>query len=250
MSNNPWNDPNFPFLDFSEYKLYSKIHNQTLVPNTTSEILFTGSCDISGLRKEKYWHEIYCEQKKLNWDEFVKIGTIGQPMPALIRKIYGYLKSVEVAPKIIFMVAPVSLPEYILNGRAYPLPKTFDVIEFLERLEIIPHEVMNKMVHLMSAHRQSTGPGQILYDFCQNFSFLEMITRAYNIEFYWTPNMTRKAKQYYRDLSKFLEAHEFAKKTFLGYEESLIDSNSKDLDFPSAASHQHIANLFLSINKI
>lgn len=250
MQNNPWNDPNYPFLDFTEYSLYARIHNQKPVSALESSILFAGSCDISGQRKEKYWHEIYCETLGLNKDDYVKIGTMGQPMNALVRKIYGYLKLVKTPPKRILMVAPVSLPEFIIDGKAYPIPRTFEVVEFFERLDIIPKETMPKLIHTMVAHRQCITDEHILYEFCQNFSFLEMITKAYDIELYWTPNLTRKAKQYYKNIDIFLKNHDFANRTFLGYDNSTVEDSSKDLDFPSAKSHVRLANLFLSINKI
>jgi hypothetical protein len=99
----------------------------------------------------------------------------------------------------------------------------------------------------MVTSKFTSGKGQLLYEFCKNYSFIEMMTMAYGIQFYWTPNLTKKAEQFYKDLDIYLEGHDFAKKTFLGYNtETIEDTNG--LDFPSGKSHVAISNLFLGIN--
>lgn len=247
MLNTPWNNPNYPSLDFTNHKVYSKNHNQQPVELKNSEILFVGSCDISGDREDRYWHEIYCETVGINHDDYVKIGSIGQPMEALIRKIYAYLKSVDLPPKKIFMVAPICTPEYIMNDMAYPVPRDLDSIQFLERLNLIPPTVLYPLSNLIFALRGAVGPGQITYDFLKNYSFLEVMMKAYAIELYWTPNLTRKANAFYKNLDSYLEKHDYAKKTFIGYDPATIKFNADSLDYPSKESHQCIANLFLSI---
>lgn len=243
--NNPWKDPNYPTLDFTKHKVYSASHNQRPVEAKSSEILFCGSCDIAGIKKEKYWYEIYCEKLNLNCDDYVKIGSIGQPMQALVRKIYAWLKLVDKPPKKIFMVAPVAMPEQILSKTAWPVPRTLDIIPFFARVGVIPPEVLSRIIPLIVAQRQVSGPGHLLYEFCQNFSFLEMMTKAYGIELRWTPNLTRKAVEYYKDLDIYLEEHDFAKKTFIGYDHSTVDLTGSGLDFPNKKSHVAISDRFL-----
>ena len=243
----PWTDPNYPGLDFTKHKLYAGDHNQQPVLIKYSEILFAGSCDISGARESKYWHEIYCEESGLNSEDYVKIGHIGQPLNALVRKIYSYLKLVDRPPKKIFMVAPISCPEHILNSVAYPVPPDKETAKFLERIGIIPSAILPAVTGLINMNSDTYGPGQMSYEFCRNYSFLELMMRAYDIRLYWTPNLTRKAAEYYKNLDTYLSHHEYARNTFIGYDNSTVDFASDKLDFPSTESHLRLANLFLSI---
>lgn len=244
---NSWNDPNYPTLDLTVHSLYAKNHNQKSIEIKSTEILFAGSCDISGAKKDMYWHEIYCNKMQLNHDNYLVIGNLGQPMSALIRKIYAYLKLVETPPKKLFMVAPVILPERILNSVAYPVSRNLNSITFNKKLNIIPEEVLAKLSNLTEIENQIIDIEQQIYEFCQSFSFLELLTKVYNIKLYWTPNLTRQAFKYYQNLDNFLLNHEFAKNTYLGYDASTVDLLSTALDFPSAESHNAIANRFLSV---
>lgn len=244
-----WTDPNFPTLDFTKYAAFSRNHNQTSVPIKSSEILFAGSCDISGVLKNKYWHQLYCEARGLNHSDYVTIGTIGQPLSALVRKIYCWLKLIETPPKTILMVAPVTMPEHVWGRVAWPIPRKLDLVEFLERIKIIPYRAISRIVPLVVAQSQMACPGQLIYEFAQSFSFLEMMTKVYGIELWWTPNLTKSAVSHYEpNIENFLASNEFAKRTFLGYEPSIVDVNAEGMDFPSELAHINICEKFLSLS--
>lgn len=243
--NNAWNDPNYPFMDFSSHPLYSKTHNQIPVDIKPSEILFAGSCDIGGYNNYKHWYEIYCENLNLDHSNYVRIGHIGQPMSALVRKIYAYLNMVSTPPKQILMVAPISIPEQMLDGIMCPVPSDLDTISFFERTKLLSESSTIRLTNLMFSLRQATRQGQLTYDFCQNFSFLEMLTKFYNIKLRWTPNLTRRSTQYYKNIQLYLNNHSFAKETFIGYDPSIVDMSSTKVDIPTDDAQRALAQLFL-----
>jgi hypothetical protein len=239
---NPWRDLTWKTLKLSDHALFNQTGGSQVVLN--SQILFAGSCDINGVRHGEYWHEIYCKSLGLPHADYTLLGDAVNMLPSLLRKIYVYLKTCDVPPAQILLVAPVSVPEHIIGGKCYSISHRPRPLDFLYRLGAVPARLIPKVSILQQAYNVSFSREQEVYNFCRDFSFLEMMCSAYHITLKWTPNRTGNASLFYKSIDDLLDAHSFAKSTFIGYEPT-YDLDEK-FDAPTAASHQALASFFLS----
>lgn len=242
--NNPWTDPNWKTIDFTNHRFFKGLVNDSTIQIKESTKVFAGSCDISGVKHARYWHEIYCESAGLDHDSFVYIGNSVYTLSSILRKLYSYLNIIETPPTELLLVAPVSTHEHIVNGTCYSINDKLAPMDFLYRSRLIPQEDIDEISKLQQAFEINNSREQQIYNFCREFSFLEMICKNYNIKLRWTPNLTWNALQFYRNIDELLDSHSFAKKTFIGYDPKFeID---KTYDSPTASSHEKIAALFLN----
>jgi hypothetical protein len=239
---NPWNDLTWRTLKLSDHALFNKTGGSQIVLN--SPIVFAGSCDINGIRHGEYWHEIYCESLGLRHEEYTLLGDAVNMLPSLVRKLYVYLKMCDTKPAQILLVAPVSVPEHIIEGKCYSITHRVRPLDFLYRLGAVPARLIPKVSSLQQAYNVSFSRDQEIYNFCRDFSFLEMMCAFYDIDLKWTPNRTGNASLFYKSIDDLLDAHPFAKSTFIGYEPT-YDIDEK-FDAPTASSHKSLAAFFLS----
>lgn len=244
---NPWNDANWKLINMHNHPFFKGRSPMVPVEYKNSPILFCGSCDISGYRHNEYWYDIYCRHKGLDPASYSYIGSPLCTLSSLIRRIYAYLKITEVIPKVVLLVAPVSADEHMINGTCYSIMHKNDIMDplkFVCRANIVPPEDQVSLVSLQNVYSEYRSIDQMVYEFCRDFSFLEMLCNAHGIKLYWTPNLTRNASEFYKHIELFLDAHEFAKNTFIGYTPSLeVDTMYGS---PTAEAHAVIASLFLN----
>lgn len=242
---NPWKDPNCNTIYLENHPFFKKLSSSSITEIKESSILFAGSCDISGVKFDRYWHEIFCEERKLEHDKYAYIGAALYGLPSLVRRIYDYLKLIDSPPKELLLVSPVATPEHLINDILYPINHRAEAMSFLYRANIVPKELSNRTTKLQEAYSESFSTEQAVYNFCKEFSFLEMICKAYNIRFYWTTNLTWNSHFFFDKLDLFLEAHDFARDTFIGSAKGDIEYN-REYDSPTASAHRSIASLFLN----
>lgn len=241
---NPWKNPNWKMINFADIRFF-RMHEVTKAHSVhpkVADLLFLGSCDINGHRQERYWHEILCEQLGLQHNAHTFIGNSTYTLGSMVRRVYTYLKSVESAPKVILLVCPIATHEHIVDGTCYSINPNPDAMDFLYRIGAVEDKDIRAVSALQRAYKQTTTREQEIYNFCKEFSFLEMICKAYGIKLLWTPNRTKNALPFFQNVDELLDAHDFAKSTFIGY-----DSNydfDEMLDSPTAASHKAYAELF------
>ena len=242
----PWNDPNWKTIDLSQNRLFRNLVKENIVEPKNSSLLFAGSCDAAGLRYEKYWHEIYCEKLSLNHKDFSVIGRPVCSFSSVNRQLYAYLKTLKVTPSKLLMVVPITSNESILEDTCYTITERPEPVDFISRLALAPKNRVEIGYKLQEAYASAYSTEQKIYDFCRDFSFLEMICKSYGIKLHWTQNVTRSSTNHYNDINIFVESHEFAKQTFIGHTPGTEFDNA--FDSPTADSHRKIAELFLRCN--
>jgi hypothetical protein len=245
MKNNPWNDSNWKTINLSQNRLFKGLSKENIVEYKYSPILFAGSCDAAGLRYEKYWHELYCEVKGINHKDYVVVGRPVCSFSSINRQLYVYLQKVDRTPKKLLMVVPISAHESVLEGTCYSITERPEPVNFINRLGLAPKSCVEIGYKLQEAYSSANSLDQKIYDFCKDFSFLEMMCKLYNIELFWTQNLTQSSQKHYGDINNFLDEHEFAKKTFIGHLPATEFDNA--FDSPTADSHKKIAQLFLEL---
>lgn len=245
MNNNPWNDTNWKTINLSQSRLFKGLIKENVVEYKNSSILFAGSCDVSGLRYEKYWHELYCEGKNLSHKDYVVIGRPVCSFSSLNRQLYSYLKNVDKPPSKLFLVVPITAHENMLEGTCYSITERPEPVQFINRLNLAPMSCVDIGYKLQEAYALATSDEQKIYNFCQDFSFLEMMCKSYGIKLFWTQNLTHSGQHHYEDINIFLEEHDFAKSTFIGHTPATDFDNS--FDSPTYDSHKKISQLFLDL---
>ena len=238
----PWSNENWPLVNIGKHKFFRDKFETPLSNNSTSVVMFAGSCDLSGVRHGKYWHELLCETLEIEPLTAAYLGTPICTFPSLLRRLYVQLKNTNNSPKRLFLVAPVSTQEHLIDGTCYSINTRQRPMEFLYRTGLIPPTAISQASALQRAYELNNGFNQRVYSFQRDFSFLEMICRAYSIDLRWTPNRTKNASLFYTDVSKMLEDHEFARKTCVGFDVEYDFDTTHDA--PTSASQQRIAELF------
>lgn len=236
---NAWKDANYPTMDMREYRFYQYVFRDRTVEYDGSEVLCLGSCDISGNREVEYWHEIYSKMRNV---KYTKIGQPGQSFSALMRQFYAYLKNAP-APKLLLLVVPITSPEHVLDNKCYSVTYRPLAVEHYIRTNMIPENVLDTFTALHNAYAASNNLNEKIYNFCREFSFLEMMCKAHNIELKWTFNITRSADEHYKERDKFLDAHDFAKSTYLQTSECM--TYDKTYLCPTSEAHFILASTFM-----
>jgi hypothetical protein len=241
----PWKDANYPTLDLREHRLYNSRLADRTVEYKNSPILFIGSCDVAGIKHGKYWHEIYAEKRQLV--NYVKIGQAIQSFSGLMRTVYTYLSNVEEKPKSIYMVVPMTSAEHVIGNKCYSVNYQKLPVEHLHRLQIIPESSWSVFQKLHEAYNLSDCLEERIYNFGREFSFLEMMCKAYNIELKWTFNLTITSKFHFGDVNNFIDSHNFAKNTYIGTKET--DAYDLVNYCPTYTAHKLLADLFMDSEK-
>lgn len=236
---NAWTDANYPTLDMRQHRFYESVFRDRTIEYTGSEVLCLGSCDISGNRQVEYWHEIYSKARNI---KCAVIGQPGQSFSAVLRQLYVYLKNAP-APKLLLIVVPITSPEHVLDNKCYSVTYRPLAVEHYNRMNMIPENVLDRFMALHNAYAASNNLDERIYNFCREFSFLEMMCKAYNIQLKWTLNITRSAEDHYKEKDKFLDAHDFAKSTYL--QTSKCMSYDRTYLCPTAEAHFILANTFM-----
>lgn len=235
-----WNKTDSNTISVHDSGLYNNYPHMT--PTTSegyncdklqsSSILFIGSCDLDGPINDT--NQSWARLLHAHLGEgcpYIALGKMTAGFMSFPRRILTYCERFG-PPKKIYAVVPrpVAIEIPLSNGE---IASVSNIRTFPNWL--LKHKKVTELEHELLLLTSSFCRGHLankyyqLYKFQEISSFIKVLCKLYNIEFYWTVNLSVSAIVYYHKFLKlFLENSDFMNKTFLGVAEA------KDFGFDSS----------------
>lgn len=224
-----WNDLHDRAIDIADTAWYKQFDHMNATtpegfrcdPLAHAPIVFMGSCDLNGPIEDssKVWcRQLYEALTPTHSFPYIAIGKMYSGFHAVVRRLYTYCEKYGPPSRLMMVIPRPVAAELPMNGKLLSVSERERWIKFLVRNNKIDAEEAEAMNIARKFYQsQQDNLEYQLYQFQSNAAFLQMIVERHNIDFYWTPNLSATAVDYYAKwFEPLISATPFLAKTCVG----------------------------------